>query len=72
MPRKSITNIIEKIIKLLKKQNELSIRQISLKLNSQWRTIAKALETMKSLEVVQERKNQKTKRKERLFSLVKK
>jgi len=72
MPRKPITQTIERIIKLLKKQNGLSIRQISLKLNSQWRTIAKALETLKSLGVVQERKNQKTKRKERLFSLVKK
>lgn len=72
MPRKPITQTIEMMVKLLKKQNGLSIRQISLKLNSQWRTIAKALETMKSLGVVQERKNQKTKRKERLFSLIKK
>ena len=72
MPRKPITQTIERIIKLLKKQKGLSIRQISLKLNSQWRTIAKALETMKSLGVVQERKNQKTKRQGRLFSLTKK
>lgn len=69
MPRKSITSLMEQIKELLEKNKELSIRQISLKTKSQWRTIEKALETMKSLDVVKERKSDKTERVERLFSL---
>ncbi|MBS3075046.1 hypothetical protein J4429_01155 [Candidatus Pacearchaeota archaeon] len=69
MVRKPITQIIEEIKKLLEKEGELSIRQISLKIKSQWRTIEKALETMTSLGVVKERKGDKTERDERLFSL---
>ncbi|MEK6934151.1 MAG: hypothetical protein AABW75_04735 [Nanoarchaeota archaeon] len=72
MTRKPITQIIEQIKKLLEKEKELSIRQISLKTGSQWRTIEKALETMYNLGIVKERKNDKTERIERLFSLVKK
>lgn len=60
---------MEQIKELLEKNKELSIRQISLKTKSQWRTIEKALETMKSLDVVKERKSDKTERVERLFSL---
>lgn len=67
--RKSITSIMEEIKKLLEKHNELSIRQLSLKTKSQWRTVKKALETMKSLGVVKERKGDETERVERLFSL---
>ena len=37
---------------LLEKEDELSIRQLSIKTKSQWRTIKKALDTMKSLGVV--------------------
>ena len=69
MVRKSITALMEDIKKLLEKNKELSIRQIALNTKSQWRTIEKALETMKSLNVVKERKGNKTKRIERLFSL---
>ena len=69
MARKSITLLMEDIKKLLEKDKELSIRQISLKTKSQWRTIEKALETMKSLGVVKERKGIETERIERLFSL---
>jgi len=60
---------MEEIKKLLEKHNELSIRQLSLKTKSQWRTVKKALETMKSLGVVKERKGDETERVERLFSL---
>lgn len=60
---------MEDIKKLLEKEKELSIRQLSLKTKSQWRTIEKALETMKVLNVVKERKSDKTDRVERLFSL---
>jgi DNA-binding transcriptional regulator YhcF (GntR family) len=69
--RKSILSIIEEVKKILGKEGELSIRQLSLKTKSQWRTIEKALETMKSLGVVKERQNNETERVERLFSLKK-
>jgi predicted transcriptional regulator len=71
MVRKPITRIIEDVKTLLEKETELSVRQISIKLGSQWRTIEKALETMKSLGLVKERKGNETDRVERLFSLVK-
>ena len=67
--RKPITSIMEDVKKLLEKHQELSIRQLALRSKSQWRTIEKALETMKSLNVVKERKGNETKRIERLFSL---
>ena len=70
MSRKPITEIIEEIKSLLEKEGELSIRQLSLKTRSQWRTIEKALVTMKSLDAVKERKNDETERVERLFSLI--
>ena len=69
MARRPITDIIEQIKNLLEKEKELSIRQISQKTKSQWRTIHKALDLMKKLKIVKERINDKTKRKERLFSL---
>lgn len=72
MARKPITQIIEEIKSILEKENELSVRQLSLKTKSQWRTIKKALDTMKSLGIVKERLNDKTERVERLFSLVEK
>ena len=67
--RKPITEIIQKVKKLLEKEGELSVRQISIKTGSQWRTINKALETMKSQGIVKERPNKETDREERLFSL---
>ena len=69
MARKSIVSIMEEIKKILDKNKELSIRQIALKTKSQWRTIEKALTTMKSLGIVKERKGAETERVERLFSL---
>ena len=69
MPRKPITSLMEDIKKLLDKNKELSIRQLALRTKSQWRTIEKALNTMKSLGVVKERKSSETERIERLFSL---
>ncbi|MDP2926267.1 MAG: hypothetical protein Q8N99_07860 [Nanoarchaeota archaeon] len=71
MVRKPITQTIEEIKKLLEKEGELSVRQISLKIKSQWRTIKKGLDTMLVLGLVKERKNDKTERVERLFSLKK-
>ncbi len=65
--RKPITKIIEDIKKLLEKHDELSVRQISLKINSQWRTAKKALDTMESLGIVKQRNNPDTDRLERLY-----
>ena len=69
MSRKPITEIIQDIRKILEKEKELSIRQLSLKTGSQWRTVNKALKFMKTLNLVKERKDSKTKREQRLFSL---
>ena len=71
MGRKSITDVIREIKTLLEKEGELSVRQISLRLKSQWRTIDKAIDTMKLLGYVKERMNKNTKRLERLISLKK-
>ncbi len=71
MGRKPITEIMGEVKNLLQKEGELSVRQISIKTKSQWRTIKKALDTMKSLNIVKERQNKETERVERLFSLKK-
>lgn len=68
---RSILIITEEIIKILSKEKELSVRQISLKARTH-RTIAlKSLEFLKRIELVKERKGTDTKRVERLFSLIK-
>jgi len=69
MVRKPITKIMVEVKKILEEKGELSIRQISIKTKSQWRTIEKALETLSKLGIVKERKNVDTERMERLFSL---
>jgi predicted transcriptional regulator len=66
---RNILVITEDIIKLLSKEKELSIRQISLKLKSQWRTAKKALDTIETLGIVKVRDNDKTDRVEKLYSL---
>jgi len=68
MSGKSIHKIMEEIMIILK-NNEFSIRQISIKTGSQWITIEKALESMKILGLVKERFGKENKRKTRLFSL---
>ena len=71
MPRRAILAIIEDILNILSKEEELSVRQISVKLKSQWETTIKALNFMKKINLVKERKGKKTNKIERLFSLVK-
>lgn len=65
MSRKSITSLMEEIKKLLEKNKELSIRQLAIRTKAQWGTVEKALEGMKSLDVVKERKGDETDRVER-------
>ena len=63
--------ITEEIIKVLGKNKELSIRQISLKVKSHRAVILKSLEFLKRIGYVKERKGDKNKVDTRLFSLVK-
>jgi len=69
MVRRNILNVIENILKVLKKKDELSVKAISEEVNSQWETTIKALEFMKRVELVKERQGKKTNKVERLFRL---
>ena len=69
MGRRSILEVIEDILRLLKKEKELSVKAISEKIGSQWETTIKALEFMKNRDMVKEREGKKTHKTERLFSL---
>lgn len=69
MSGKAVNKIMEEIYSILKKERELSIRQLSIKIGSQWITIEKALNSMKFLSVVKERDGDQNQRKTRLFSL---
>lgn len=71
MSGKSIHIIMEEILEILKKEKELSVRQLSLKIGSQWITVEKALNSMKKFHLVKERFGKENKRKTRLFSLKK-
>lgn len=71
MGRRNILAVIENILKVLKKQDELSVKAISEEVKSQWETTIKALEFMKRVELVKERQGKKTNKVERLFSLKK-
>lgn len=69
MKRRPITTIIEEIRSLLEKEGELSLRQLTMKTHTQWQTMSKALETMKALGIVSERRDEETKRRARLFRI---
>lgn len=71
MGRRSILNVIEDILKVLRKE-EMSVKRVSEEVKSQWETTIKALEFMKKIELVKEREGKKTHKTERLFSLIKK
>lgn len=72
MTRRNILEVTEKIIKTLEKETELSIKSISNKIESQWRTTEKSLNFLKDLGIVKERKGKKTNKEERLFKLTEK
>ena len=69
MSGKQVNKIMEEIYSLLKKEKELSIRQLSLKIGSQWITIEKALDSMKFFDLIKERDSKENNRKTRLISL---
>lgn len=66
---RDILLITEEIIKLLSKEKELSIRQISLRVRTHRAVALKSLEFLKRIGLVKERKGTETKRVERLFSV---
>lgn len=68
MPR-NILVITEEILKLLQRGQELSVRQISLKIKTHRAVALKSLEFLKKINLVKERSGTETKREERLFSL---
>lgn len=72
MTRRNILEVTEEIIKTLNKEEELSIKAISEKVDSQWKTAIKSLEFLKGVGIVKERKGKKTNKEERLFSLTEK
>jgi len=72
MGRRNILDVIENILKVLKKERkEMSVKAISEKVKSQWETTIKALEFMEKVNLVKEREGKKTNKTERLFSLKK-
>lgn len=70
MTRRNILKVTEDLIKVLEKGDEVSIKSLSKKVKSQWRTTAKSLEFLKNIGVVKERSGKKTHKEERLFYLV--
>ncbi len=66
---RDILAITEEIIKILSKEEELSIRQISLKVKTHRAVALRSLEFLKRIKFVKERDGDTTKRIERLFSL---
>ena len=70
MSRNSILDVIRNTLRILSSEKEYSIKAISYKINSHWQTTLKALEFMKEVGLVKERKGNKTYYKEeRLFRL---
>jgi hypothetical protein len=69
---RGLTKIMDEIIDILKKDKELSVRQLSIKTKSQWATAMKALEKLKYYQVVKERLDKNNGKKSRMFSLSKK
>jgi predicted transcriptional regulator len=65
---RDILMITEEIIKLLSREKELSIRQISLKIKTHRAVALKSLEFLKRIGLAKEKKGTDTKRIERLFS----
>ncbi len=67
--KKKTFEITKRIYFLLKKEGELSVKQIANQTGSKWETIIIHLNFLKEVGVLKERKGKKTYREERLFSL---
>ncbi len=66
---RNILIITEDILKLLSREKELSVRQISLNVKTHRAIALRSLEFLKRIKLVEERKGTETNRAERLFSL---
>lgn len=66
---RDILMITKEILKLLSKEKELSIRQISFRIKTHRAVALRSLEFLKRINLVKERAGEDTKRVERLFSL---
>lgn len=69
MLRKDMITILDSIMELLSDKKEYSIKSISYKLKSNWKTIEKSLEFLKKYDLVKEREGRDGYKTERLFSL---
>ena len=67
--RRNILVITKAIVDLLEKEKELSLRQIFLRVNTNRDIALKALEFLKDMGLAEERKGNRTNRRDRLFSL---
>ena len=67
---KEAQKVLRNILKVLSDGKEYSIKSISHKINSHWETTLKALEFLKEVNLVKERKGSKTYKEERLFSKI--
>jgi DNA-binding transcriptional regulator YhcF (GntR family) len=68
--KKRTFEIAREVYFILKKEKELSVKQIADKTGSQWETVIRSLEFFKEIGIAKEREGKKTYKKERLFSLV--
>lgn len=69
MSRNNILDVMRKILKLLSDHKEYPINYISRQLKIKWETTLKALEFLKEVGLVKEKKGKKAFREERLFHL---
>jgi predicted transcriptional regulator len=62
---------MREILKTLQREQDLSVKAISKKINSQWETTIKALDFLKEVGLVKEKRGNQSYKSERLFSLTK-
>lgn len=71
MGRRDTITILEEILTLLKKKDELSFRRIQFKTKTQWRTLKRCLDFLIKFNLINETKTGKEKNSMRLFSVKK-
>ncbi len=72
MARRSIIDVMKDILKLLADGKERSVKEVAEQVDSQWETAIKALEFLKEVCLVRERKGHSSYKAERLFRLTEK
>jgi Mn-dependent DtxR family transcriptional regulator len=69
--RRPMGEILVDVRNLLRKEGTMSIREISIKLKLQWRTVLKALEILEKLEIVAEDPVDRNEKDARIFGVIK-